>query len=126
MLRAAQALIEMGDKKKAVRIMDEYFKYFPDSKLSYDMYVMPFAEFYFKAGEPKKGAALIERLATIYSQNLDYYFSFKGKNKDYFQEDIQTALGLIKRMNTLASEYNQPKLAAKMDSLFNLKVKSYQ
>ena len=126
MLRTAQSLIEIGKKKEAVKIMDEYFKYFPDSKIPYDMYNMPFAELYFKTGETKKGVALIEGLAKIYEQNLDYYFSFKGKNKDYYQEDIQTALGLIKRMNVIASQNQQTKLAAKMDSLFNLKVKSYQ
>jgi prephenate dehydrogenase len=69
---------------------------------------------------------LIERISQIYSQNLDYYFSFTGQNKDYYQEEIQTALGMIKRMNSIASQNNQQQLAEKMDSLFNLKVKSYQ
>jgi tetratricopeptide (TPR) repeat protein len=125
-LRTAQALIEMGKKKEAVTLMDEYFKYFPESKIPYDMYNLPFAELYMKAGQTQKGVVLLERIAEIYSQNLDYYFSFTGKNKDYYQEDIQTALGLLKRMNSIASQNQQPKLAAKLDSLFNLKVKSYQ
>jgi hypothetical protein len=125
-LRTAQSLMDLGKKKEAVLLMNEYFKYFPDSKVPYDMYVLPFAELYFKAGENKKATELIERISQIYSQNLDYYFSFSGKNKDYYQEDIQTALGMIKRMNSMASQNNEPKLAAKMDSLFNLKVKSYQ
>ena len=90
------------------------------------MYVLPYAELYFKAGETKKAIDLIERVAQIYSQNLDYYFSFTGKNKDYFQDDIQTALGMIKRMNSIASQNQQQKLAAKLDSLFNQKIKSYQ
>jgi hypothetical protein len=125
-LRTAQSLMEMGKKKEAVSLMDEYFKFFPDSKIPYDMYVLPYAELYFKGGENKKATALIERISEIYTQNLDYYFSFTGKNKEYYQQEIQTALGMIKRMNSLASQNNEPKLAAKMDSLFNLKVKSYQ
>jgi hypothetical protein len=125
-LRTAQSLMDQGKNKEAATLMDQYFKYFPDSKISYDMYVLPFAELYFKAGENKKAIALIERISQIYSENLDYYFSFSGKNKDYYQEDIQTALGMIKRMNTIASQNHQEKLAAKMDSLFNQKVKSYQ
>jgi tetratricopeptide (TPR) repeat protein len=125
-LRTAQSLMDLGKKKDAILLMDQYFKYFPDSKIPYDMYVLPFAELYFKAGENKRATELIERISQIYSQNLDYYFSFSGKNKDYYQEDIQTALGMIKRMNSIATQNQQQKLAAKMDSLFNLKVKSYQ
>jgi len=125
-LRTAQSLMDQGKKKDAAILMDQYFKYFPDSKIPYDMYVLPFAELYFKAGENKKAIELIERISQIYSHNLDYYFSFSGKNKDYYQEDIQTALGMIKRMNSIASQNHQEKLAAKMDSLFNLKMKSYQ
>lgn len=125
-LRTAQSLIYLGKKKEAVKLMDVYFKYFPDSKVPYDMYILPYAELYFKAGEVKKGTELMERISEIYSQNLDYYSSFTGKNKDYYQDDIQTALGMIKRMNFIASQNKQQKLAAKMDSLFNQKVKNYQ
>jgi tetratricopeptide (TPR) repeat protein len=125
-LRAAQAFVDSGKNKEAVSMMDEYFKYFPDSKVPYDMYVLPYSELYFKAGETKKATELMERISEIYSQNLDYYLSFTGKFGEYYQEDIQTALGMIKRMSSIASQNKQDKLAAKMDSLFNLKVKSYQ
>jgi hypothetical protein len=118
--------MDLGKKKDAVKLMDQYFKYFPDSKVQYDMYVLPYAELYFKGGETKKAVDLIEKVSQIYCQNLDYYFSFSGKNKDYYQDDIQTAFGMLKRMNSIASQNQQPKLAAKMDSLFNQRIKSYQ
>ena len=53
-LRTAQSLMDLGKKKDAVKLMDQYFKYFPDSKVPYDMYVLPYAELYFKGGETKK------------------------------------------------------------------------
>ena len=125
-LRASQALVDAKKETDAVALMDVYFKYFPDSKIPYDMYVLPFSELYFKAGENKKATDLIERISEIYSQNIDYYLSFRGKFAEYYQEDIQTALGMIKRMQSVAGQFKQDKLAAKMDSLFNAKVKSYQ
>jgi hypothetical protein len=125
-LRTAQSLMDIGKKKDAVILMDQYFKYFPDSKIPYDMYVLPFAELYFKAGENKKAIDLVERISQICTQNLDYYFSFSGNNKEYYQEDIQTSLGMLKRMNSIASQNKQQKLAAKLDSLFNHEVKRYQ
>ena len=125
-LRSAQALVDAGKFKEAVTVMDVYFKNFPDSKIPYDMYVLPYAELYFKAGETQKATVLMERISQIYGQNLDYYMSFKGKFREYYQDEIQTALGMLKRMNSIASQNKQDKLAAKMDSLFNMKVKGYQ
>ena len=125
-LRVVQSLLDQSDKKKAVELMDLYYKNFPASKFIYDIYNLPFAEMYYKAGETDKADKIIERVAVIYSQNLDYYFSFTGKSKDYFKDDIQTSLSVLRRLNFIASQNNQPKLAAKMDELFNLKIKSYK
>ena len=90
------------------------------------MYMLPYAEIYYKAGAPEKANKLIERVAEIYSQNLDYYYSFSPEYKQYFEQDVQTSLGIIKRMSMVASENKQPKLAAKIDTLFNMKIKSFQ
>ena len=126
MLRTAQALIEIGKKQEAVKLMDTYFKNFPESKIPYDMYDLPYVEMYYRAGETQKAKALMTRLSEIFAQNLDFYFSFKGQHKDYYQDDIQTALSIIKRMSTIAGQYHDTKLAAKLDTLFNQKVKFYQ
>jgi hypothetical protein len=125
-LRAGQAFIDQGKKKQAVEILDLYFEKFPDSKFPYDMYVLPFAELYFKAGETSKGEKIVERIAEITCQNLNYYYSFTGRNKDYFQDDIQQSLGILKRLNIVSTENHQTRLAAKMDSLFNMEIKSYK
>jgi hypothetical protein len=125
-LRTAQALMDLGKKKEAVNVMNVYFKNFPDSKIPYDMYCVPYAELYFKAGETKTAIALLNRISEITCQNLDYYFSFTGANREYFQEDIQNGLGMLKRMANLATANHQEKLGASLDSLFNQKVKSYQ
>ncbi|MCX6245754.1 MAG: DUF2723 domain-containing protein [Bacteroidetes bacterium] len=125
-LRTAQSLIDMGRKKDAIRLMDMYFDKFPESKFEYDMYNIPFAEMYYKTGETEKANKMLERLLVIYGQNLDYYHTFQGKYRDYYTKDIEQALGMMKRMNYLAKENKQDKLAAKADSLFNQKLKYYQ
>ena len=125
-MRVGQSLLAEGKKKEAIEMLDLYIKYFPDSKVPYDMYMLPFAEIYYKAGATDKANKLIERVAEIYSQNLDYYYSFSPGNTKYFEQDVQTALGIIKRLSMVASENQQPKLAAKIDTLFNMKIKAYQ
>ena len=125
-MRVAKTLIAEGKKEQAIAVMDTYVKNFPDSKVHFDMYMLPYAEFYYEAGATDKANRLMERLAEISSQNLDYYYSFTGAYRQYFEQDIQTALGILRRMSMVASDYHQTQLAAKMDTLFNMKLKSFQ
>lgn len=125
-MRVAKTLIAEGKKEQAIAVMDTYIKNFPDSKVPFDMYMLPYAEFYYEAGAIDKANRLMERLAEISSQNLDYYYSFTGAYRQYFEQDIQTALGILRRMSMVASDYHQTQLAAKMDTLFNMKLKSFQ
>jgi Protein of unknown function (DUF2723) len=126
MLRTAQSLIGIGKNKEAIKLMDKYFELFPDSKFSYDMYTMPFAEMYYKVGETAKADKIMLRLSQIYSQNLDYYYTFKGKVREYYKNDIEQALGILRRMNYIAQENKQANLAADLDKLFQQELKKYQ
>jgi siroheme synthase (precorrin-2 oxidase/ferrochelatase) len=90
------------------------------------MFTMPFAENYYKVGETAKANMIMERIGQIYSQNLDYYFMFKGKRRDYYTRDIEQALGVLRRMNYIAKENKQDKLAADLDRLFQQELKKYQ
>ncbi|MCX6247459.1 MAG: DUF2723 domain-containing protein [Bacteroidetes bacterium] len=126
MLRTTQALIEMGRKKEALKLMDKYFELFPDSRFTYDMYTMPFAEMYYKLGDTAKANKILVRLGEIYSQNLDYYYMFKGDKREYYSKDIEQALGILRRLNYVAEEHKQVKLASKMDALFQQELKKYQ
>jgi hypothetical protein len=126
MLRTAQALVEIGLTKDADRLLDKYFVLFPDSRVSYDMYVMPFAELYYKIGETNKANKILERIGQIYSQNLDYYFSFSGKYREYYTRDVEQALGVLRRMNYIAKENKQVKLAEDLDRLFQQELKKYR
>lgn len=124
-MRVAQSLQAQGKNKEAVELLDVYIKNFPDSKVPYDMYMLPYVDTYFKAGATEKGTRLMERVAEIYSEDLDYYYSFSPAFRQYFEQDVQTALGIIKRMSMIAAENKQDRLAAKLDTLFNTKLKAF-
>ncbi|MEI7895912.1 MAG: DUF2723 domain-containing protein [bacterium] len=125
-MRVAQSLEQQGKMKEAVEMLDIYIKYFPDSKVPFDMYMLPYAEIYYKAGATDKANKLLERVADICSENLDYYNSFAPGNTEYFQQDVQTALGIIKRTAMVASQNKQAKLAEKLEAMFNMKIKTIQ
>ena len=125
-LRTAQSLVDMGKNKEAIKLMDSYFEHYPDTKLTLDIYTLPYAEVYYSAGARDKGRKIIEKLMTICSQNLDYYYSFSELHKKYFEQDIQQSLSVLKRMNMVAEKNKDPELAKRVDDLFNLKLKSFQ
>jgi hypothetical protein len=124
--RTAEALIGMGKTAEAIRLMDSYFIHFPDSRISYDMYDLPYADLYYKAGQPLKANKIIDRIGKIYSQDLEFYYSFKDKYRHYYQGDIEQALGILRRMSIIASDNKQFMLSKKMEDLFNKEIKSYR
>jgi hypothetical protein len=125
-VRTAQNLLTQGKLKETANILDLYMKHFPQDRFPYDASILAYADFYFQAGENEKGSRIIERLAQMTCQNLDYYNSFPAEYKSSFNDDTQTSMSILKRMNYMASEYHQIKLAAKMDSLFNMEMKRYK
>ncbi len=124
--RTAQSLMNIRKYDEAIRLLDKYFYLFPDSKYPYDIYTLPFAELYYKAGESGKANKIMERIGQIYSQSLDYYYVFSGKRREYYSEDIEQSLGILRRMNHIAQENKQTKLANDLDRLFHQELKKYQ
>ncbi|MCX6279117.1 MAG: DUF2723 domain-containing protein, partial [Bacteroidetes bacterium] len=124
-MRVAQSFVAQKKYKEAIEMLDLYIKNFPDSKVPFDMYMLPYAEIYYQSGAPDKANKLIRRVAEIYSQNLDYYRGFSPAYTQYFEQDVQTSLGILKRLSMVASQYKQTNLAASVDTIFNQKLKYF-
>jgi hypothetical protein len=125
-LRTAQTLIRMGEKKKGLELMDLFFKYFPYQKFSIDMDDAIFANLYYKAGDVERGNKIVNIIAKIYTENLEYYYSFTGNFADAYKEDIQNALEMIHSLQMLASQNNQDKVAKQMENLFNMEAGKFK
>jgi hypothetical protein len=118
LLRVAQSLIHTGEKKKALELMELYYKNFPYQKFSLDMDDAIFANLYYKAGETQKANKLVETIGRTYGENLEYYYSFTGEFADAYKEDIQGALEMIRSLQMLATQNSQEKIAREMEALF--------
>jgi hypothetical protein len=125
-LRVAQGLANLGDTAEAEKLLDRYIEAFPDSKITYDMYMTPYAELYYKLGATAKGNAIVDRLVQIYDQDLSYYYSFSPPFRQNFDDDIQTALGVIRNLGRVAKEAKQDSVAALCDSTFNRQLRNYR
>jgi hypothetical protein len=88
--------------------------------------MIPYAEIYYRAGATDKANKLVKRVVEVYSQNLDYYFSYDPKTRQAFDQDIQTALGMIRRCSMVATDHKQKELSTEIDTVFNMKLRLYQ
>jgi len=118
-MRVAEALVAKGENEKAIALLDRCFEAFPDDKISFDMYIIPFAGVYYSAGEIEKGNAINQRLFEIYSENLDYYNSVDQRLSNYFETDYNQSLGVLQRLSMMARKNKQTDLYEEIDSVFN-------
>ena len=90
------------------------------------MFMIPFADVYYKAGAIDKANAITERLFNIYTDNLNYYNSLtKEKLINYFETDKQQALGILQRLSMMAKNNQQTELHTKIDSVFTEQLQFY-
>ncbi len=71
--RLALALIQEGDKNKAVKVLDRVMEIFPPAKVPYDHYCIPIAEGYLKSDAREKGLKIIREYEKQLNQELIFY-----------------------------------------------------
>ncbi len=117
-LRLAQGLMEEGKKQMAIDVLDKCASFFPDNKIPYDYFMLPWVEIYFEAGAAEKGIEMIRSLANRYSDDLSYYASVEPKFKGYYGRSSEEALAVLQRLSGLAEQYRQPELMKEIDGEF--------
>ncbi len=117
-MRVAEALEGKGEKEKAIALLDRCIESFPDSKITYDMYMIPIADVYYECGAMEKGNAITQRVFDIYMQNIDYYNRLDEHFLKYYESDYNQAIGVIQRLSMMAKMYKQTDLQQEIDSAF--------
>ena len=125
-LRVAQGLANIGQTKKALDMLNTYMTYFPNSKFPYDMYMIPYADLYYKLGAKKEADSLISKLIEMTDQNLNFYYDVNASKRPYYMDDIQTSLGILKNLSKIASDFDEKALAAKADTVFSRQLNRFQ
>jgi hypothetical protein len=114
-IRLARALIEEGDKKRAVEVLDKMFAIFPDERIPLSFDSMPAAELYFLAGDTAKGVDLVQTLTKNSFEIIEYYNSLPSRLATFTEDDQNSQISVINNMKAVANQYNQPKLSKEID-----------
>lgn len=117
-LRLAQILVDEGKNDSAVAVLDRCQEIFPNEKIHYDMYSLPFCEVYYKAGATSKCTAIMKILINTYTENIKYYSSMKPKLASYYTKDKEQAVMVLRRLEQMAVEYKQAALGNEIKAFF--------
>lgn len=118
--RLASALIDLNKMDSAVRVLDTCQKYFPDSKIYYDMYTLPMVEYYYEAGAISKGNEVSDILLKNYEADLQYYSTLDSYFQDYYQKETERAFSILQHLASISRRFDQADQAKKIESSMNL------
>jgi tetratricopeptide (TPR) repeat protein len=108
--RLAQALIDKGDNKRAVEVLDKLFEIFPNEKIPLTFDSFPAVELYYRAGEAEKANQLVRVLSKNSFDMLEYYFSLPDRFAVGIEEEQNREMSLINNLVILTNRYEQETL----------------
>jgi transmembrane protein TMEM260 (protein O-mannosyltransferase) len=117
-LRLARALLSENKKDSAGAVIDKCLEFFPQEKFPYDLYMIPYADVYYEAGQDEKANAIVLALADKYRDDLIYIRSLDAKRARAFDQDMQQAYAILQRLSQMTRTNGQKELSTQMDSIF--------
>ncbi|MDR0970967.1 MAG: DUF2723 domain-containing protein [Bacteroidales bacterium] len=110
----AEKLIDQNQKDKAIKTLDKALENFPSSKVYFDKYDIRFAIQYIRAGEKKKGEEILNNIAQLYIDDINYYNLFKGDKAYSVVSTKNDALQFLAMIYSFAKDYDIPSLQKKL------------
>ncbi|MCF8346981.1 MAG: hypothetical protein K9G38_07185, partial [Bacteroidales bacterium] len=120
--RLALALLEKGERIKAVEVLDRCMELAPHSVLPYDQFVggMTFAqrdgqtihhegiiESYYMCGETEKANELLSDYQRVLNERLTYFNSLKPKFRKLVDQEMYETRSQLEELRMLLIQYEQ-------------------
>ena len=109
--RLAQALVNHGQLDSAVIVMDKFQEFFPNEKFPAEIRTYMFPEMYYVCGDTVKGDDYIMKLVNNYCDKIKYYGSMKPKFRQYYEEDLDEGMSLLKHFGDVAKRYQRTEIS---------------
>ncbi len=122
--RLATGLIAEHKNDMAVEVLDRCFELVPVDLIPPEFFATELAGNYYNAGATEKGKAVIEKIISIYNDELNYYFSLDRKilhTKD-INEEIQRNLFYFQRAERIVRTGGDAEFASKISVMFNAQI----
>ena len=109
--RLAQALVNHNQFDSAVIVMDKFQEFFPNDKFPFDLRSYQFPEMYYICGDTVKGDQFLRDISGNYADKVQYYLNLKPRFQDYYAEDIEEGMSLLKHFGGVAKKYGRAEIA---------------
>ena len=118
--RLANALIDDGQKEKAITVLDLAMEKMPIETFGYYSLVTPIASAYYRAGDREKAQQIMQEIAFGYREYMQYYALWDNEDQLALMEFL---VGYIERYKSLMKEVVQAK---DYETLANIYVPFYE
>lgn len=118
--RLAENLIEKGDTKKAIEVLDRCMEVMPETNVPFNYFLLPVAEAYYKANAYDKANHIVRRLFSIYEEEMEYYFALDGPKYTSIASQVQQSISILYRLNSLTNQvYKQAEIGKELNERFS-------
>jgi hypothetical protein len=109
--RLAQSLVNHDQFDSAVIVMDKFQEFFPNEKFPAEIHTYQYPEMYYICGAMEKGDDYLTKLVNNYCELIEYYGRMKPKFRNYYSEDIEEGLTLLRHFAEVAKKYERDELS---------------
>jgi hypothetical protein len=102
--RLSSEFIRLGEKQKAIDVLDECIAAIPERNVPYNFFVLSIAENYYQLGAYDKGNKIMISLVDRYENDLKYYASLKGDAKKSVRDAANRARQVLQRIVMLTNQ----------------------
>ncbi|MEN8121180.1 MAG: DUF2723 domain-containing protein [Bacteroidota bacterium] len=123
--RLAKELLSENKKEKAIEVLDRIVEITPHSTLSYDYFMVPIAELYYQANEIDKANKIVNKLAGIYEEDLNYYLSLKKPYSAAVGYETRVAMSVMQELVSLTETHKQDEIFERISENFDILFQKY-
>jgi len=114
--RLANALIERGDKQKAIQALDYCMAQMPDYAAPYNFYMYTLIESYYQADAFEKANQLTDQISDQLVEELKYVLKLPKREQEAYDQELQLNDYFIRRFAALAKQKGQTEFADKLEA----------
>ncbi len=113
---ATQLMIE-GDTAKTKEVLDKCLQVLPDTALSFDMFMYPMIDLYFRLHDTKTAMYIMETLKNHTVDDLNYYARLDMDQKKSLKNPIQRGVSILQGLYQMAQQNKQEKFTKNLEPL---------
>jgi tetratricopeptide (TPR) repeat protein len=117
--RLATALLDEGKTEKALDVLDKALDVLPSDRVPHNYFSIFLAEGYYRADHPEKADEILENLATLNFQELDYFLSLPPSKRNSIMSEIRRNMAIYGEIVRTAENFKREELLDRLQNEYD-------